>query len=39
MVNSKGNSYVSYADFAIAVVDEIEKPKHMNESFTVAAEE
>lgn len=36
--NSKGESYISYADFAIAVVDEIENPKHINERFTVAGE-
>lgn len=39
LVNSKGKSYVSYADFAIALVDEIEDPKHINERFTVVSEE
>lgn len=38
LVNSKGESYVSYADFAIAIVDEIEQPKHMRERFTVVSE-
>lgn len=38
LVNSKGQSYISYADFAIAVLDEIEKPKHINERFTVVSE-
>ena len=38
LVNSKGQSYVSYADFAIAVLDEIERPQHMNERFTVGSE-
>lgn len=38
LVNSKGESYISYADFAIAVVDEIENPQHLNERFTVAGE-
>jgi uncharacterized protein len=38
LVNSKGNSYISYADYAIAVVDEIENPKHINERFTVVGE-
>lgn len=38
LVNSKGESYISYADFAIAVVDEIENPKHINERFTVVGE-
>ncbi|GLX65701.1 NAD(P)-dependent oxidoreductase [Paenibacillus glycanilyticus] len=38
LVNSKGNSYVSYADFAIALVDEIENAAHLNERFTVSSE-
>ncbi|WP_239615583.1 NAD(P)-dependent oxidoreductase [Cohnella mopanensis] len=38
IVNSKGESHVSYADYAIAVVDEIENPKHMNARFTVVSE-
>lgn len=38
IVNSKGQSYISYADYAIAVLDEIEQPKHMNERFTVVSE-
>lgn len=38
LVNSKGHSYVSYADFAIAAVDEIEKAEHINERFTVSSE-
>lgn len=38
LVNSAGESYVSYDDFAIAVVDEIEQPKHIRERFTVASE-
>ena len=29
-MNSKGESYISYADYAIAVVDEIENAKHVN---------
>ena len=37
-VNSKGQSYVSYADYAIAVLDEIEEPKFINERFTVVSE-
>jgi len=37
-VNSKGESYVSYADFALAVLDEIENPQHINQRFTVVAE-
>ncbi|MBN3524204.1 NAD(P)-dependent oxidoreductase [Paenibacillus apiarius] len=38
MVNAKGNSYISYADYAIAVLDEIEQPQHINERFTLVAE-
>ncbi|MFE6077898.1 NAD(P)-dependent oxidoreductase [Paenibacillus sp. NPDC057886] len=38
MMNSEGNSYISYADYAIALVDEIENPKHINERFTVVGE-
>ncbi|MGE7622274.1 NAD(P)-dependent oxidoreductase [Viridibacillus sp. NPDC096237] len=38
LVNTKGESYVSYADYAIAVLDELENPKYVNERFTVASE-
>jgi putative NADH-flavin reductase len=38
LVNSKGDSYISYADYAIALVDEIDNPKHLNERFTVVGE-
>lgn len=38
IMNSKGESYVSYADFAIAVLDEIENPQHINDRFTIVAE-
>jgi len=38
IVNAKGDSYVSYADFAIAVLDEIENPQHINERFTLISE-
>ncbi|MBK3494582.1 NAD(P)-dependent oxidoreductase [Viridibacillus sp. YIM B01967] len=38
LVNKKGESYVSYADFAIALLDELENPKHVNARFTVASE-
>ncbi|WP_340372239.1 NAD(P)-dependent oxidoreductase [Peribacillus sp. FSL E2-0218] len=38
LVNSKGESYVSYADFAIAVLDEMETPQHTNQRFTVVGE-
>lgn len=38
LVNSQGKSYLSYADFAIAVLDEIENPQHINERFTLVSE-
>ncbi|MCZ1264482.1 NAD(P)-dependent oxidoreductase [Paenibacillus tundrae] len=38
LVNSEGNSYISYADYAIALVDEIENPQRKNERFTVVGE-
>lgn len=38
LVNSKGESYISYADYAIAIVDEIEQARHLNERITVVAE-
>ncbi len=31
LVNAKGKSYLSYADFAVALIDEIEHPQHLNE--------
>ena len=33
--NAKGESRISREDFAIAIVDEIEKPKHVKKRFTV----
>jgi putative NADH-flavin reductase len=38
LLNNQGNSYVSYPDYAIAVVDEIERPQHVNERFTIVSE-
>lgn len=38
ILNSLGQSYVSYADYAIAIVDEIENVRHENERFTVVGE-
>lgn len=38
LVNSTGESYVSYEDYAVAVVDEIEQSKHIRARFTVASE-
>ena len=38
LVNSKGDSQISYADYAIAMVDEAESAKHVGRRFTVVAE-
>ncbi len=38
IINSQGKSYISYADYAIAVLDEIENPQHVNQRFTVVGE-
>lgn len=38
IVNSKGKSYISYADYALALVDEIESGEHKNRRFTVVSE-
>ncbi|NTU33919.1 NAD(P)-dependent oxidoreductase [Brevibacillus sp. HB1.1] len=37
LVNASGQSYVSYPDYAVAMLDEIENPKHRNERFTVGS--
>ncbi|TDM13427.1 NAD(P)-dependent oxidoreductase [Macrococcus bovicus] len=38
LMNSKGESYISYADLAIAMVDEIEHAAHLKQRFTVVGE-
>lgn len=38
MVNSKGESQISYSDYAIAMIDEAENGKHIQKRFTVVAE-
>lgn len=38
VVNSQYNSYISYADFAVAVIDELKNKNHVNSLFTVASE-
>lgn len=35
LTDANGHSFISMEDFAIAVVDEIEQPKHVRERFTV----
>lgn len=33
--DAEGNSRISYEDFAVAMIDEVETPKHQGERFTV----
>jgi len=35
LVSSEGRSWISFADFAIALIDEVETPKHSRRRFTV----
>ncbi|MDN3496241.1 NAD(P)H-binding protein [Planococcus sp. APC 4015] len=35
VTDAEGESYISGPDFGVAVIDEIEDPKHVNERFTV----
>ncbi|MFT8871778.1 MAG: NAD(P)-dependent oxidoreductase [Sporolactobacillus sp.] len=37
LTNASGRSYVSYEDFAIAIIDEIENPQHIKKRFTVVS--
>ena len=38
VLNSKGESVISYADYAIAMIDEIESGKHIKERISVVSE-
>lgn len=38
MLNSKGESVISYADYAIAMVDEIVSGNHVQKRISVVAE-
>ncbi|MWP49226.1 MULTISPECIES: NAD(P)-dependent oxidoreductase [unclassified Gilliamella] len=38
LFNSKGKSQISYADYAIAMIDEAQTAKHIKQRFTVASE-
>jgi len=38
IVNDKGDSYISYADYAIAMVDELKKAAHIQQRFSVIGE-
>ncbi|WP_439862893.1 NAD(P)-dependent oxidoreductase [Pseudomonas antarctica] len=35
LVSAEGRSWISFADFAIALIDEVETPKHSRQRFTV----
>jgi hypothetical protein len=35
LIDPNGRSWISMEDFAIALVDELERPKHLRERFTV----
>jgi putative NADH-flavin reductase len=35
IVDANGRSFISYEDFAVALIDEIEAPKHIRQRFTV----
>ena len=35
LVSSEGRSWITFADFAIAMLDEVEAPKHIRQRFTV----
>ena len=37
-LNSKGESIISYADYAIAMIDEIEKGNHIQQRISVVRE-
>jgi putative NADH-flavin reductase len=36
LVDAKGNSNISYEDYAVALLDEIEMPRHVQRRFTIA---
>ncbi|MDG0060710.1 NAD(P)-dependent oxidoreductase [Priestia sp. P5] len=38
ITNSQNESYISYADYAIALIDELENKKHVNKRFAVVGE-
>ena len=35
LISSKGRSWISFSDYAIALIDEVESPKHSRQRFTV----
>jgi len=34
-VSAEGRSWITFADYAIALIDEVETPKHSRQRFTV----
>jgi hypothetical protein len=38
MVNGAGESYISNEDYAVALLDELEEPKHVGRRFTAVSE-
>jgi putative NADH-flavin reductase len=35
LVSAEGRSWITFADFAIALLDEVQTPKHSRQRFTV----
>ena len=35
LISEKGRSWISFSDYAIALIDEVERPKHSRQRFTV----
>jgi putative NADH-flavin reductase len=35
LVSAEGRSWITFADYAIALIDEVETPKHSRQRFTV----
>jgi len=35
LVSAEGRSWISFADYAIALLDEVENPRHSRQRFTV----
>lgn len=35
LIDGAGNSHISMEDYALALVDEIEQPRHLRQRFTV----
>ncbi|MNU04041.1 hypothetical protein D3C72_2482930 [compost metagenome] len=35
LIGADGKSWISFADYAIAMLDEVEKPAHSRQRFTV----